>query len=275
MSYSNMKLINFEKVIPTDLKLGPFSQNKNGVGRTSYLNYQGNKYFNIVLIDMRFPFGASAKPSEFQRGDKKQYTIQCELTEQQIEKFKQLDEHVIDSVLKMSDICQILNIKSATREVIESKYYPLLKYSKDKTDKTRINTQFPPTIRVNLQNNNTNGFDCQFFQSKSTNDNTSQKIEIVNDPGNSLDIMEFIPSGSRGSILVSLSVWLTGSGFGVSMKANQIKMEYRKRLAKGVCLLEQLIGSNPNDNNVNDNNVNDNTDELSELEELEEFSDND
>jgi outer membrane biosynthesis protein TonB len=68
-------------------------------------------------------------------------------------------------------------------------------------------------------------------------------VTVDNTPGSEHHISSHISPNTRGSILIGASVWVTASGFGLSMRLNQIKTEPSKQLDKGVCLLDKLLQS--------------------------------
>jgi hypothetical protein len=233
---SSLKVILLDNFEADKISIGKVKDNRSGMGKSANLSYDDGRFF-LAATDIRFPFGASAKPAEYRKGDKDQWTLQCELTEEQIQRFKQLDEHIVDCCLKSEDVMAALKLtgKQKCREVLESKYWDTLKYSKDKDG--NIKDQYPPTIRINIPNDNADGFSCTFFSSASGN---SEQMKIDNIPDSENNIGSFLAPNVRGSVLIGMSLWISSSGFGVSLRANQIKAEPRKALAKGVCLLDNL-----------------------------------
>lgn len=215
--------------------------NRSGMGKSANLSYD-NKRFSMVLSDVRFPFGASAKKEEYRTGDKDQWSLQCELTEEQIQILKDLDEHIVDSCLSNESITNqfLVKGKKPSREVLDSKYISCLKYSKKDG---KVNDQYPPTLRLNIPNDKGSGFTTSFFRSSPQG---SQLAAIDNVPGSENNIAGHLLANTRGSVLVGVSIWLTASSFGLAMRLNQIKTEPGKQLDRGVCLLDKLLQSGEN-----------------------------
>jgi hypothetical protein len=236
---TSSELVLLDKLSPKSVSIGKVKDNRIGMGKSANLSYD-NKRFNIAMADIRFPFGASSKPVEYRKGDKDQWTLQCELTEHQIEVMKELDDHVLDTCLQNEEVMAALKLtgKQRCREVLESKYWSSLKYSKDKDG--NVKDQYPPTIRINIPNDNADGFTCQFFRSSPEG---SQLVKVDNIPESDENIANHLPPDSRGSVLVGISLWISSSGFGLTLRLNQIKTEPRKQLARGVCLLDTLLNS--------------------------------
>ena len=213
------------------LSVGKAKVNISGIGKSASTRYEGRRFY-LAITDTRFPFGASAKNEEYRKATKDQWSLQCELSEEQINVFKNLDERVIDECLNNQEIvdCLVPKGKKATKEILESKYFSILKYSK-------INQEYPPTIRVTIPNNASDGFNCSFFSSSL---GAFDQIKVNNIPENADNIGKFLSPRTKGSVLVGMSVWVTNTSFGVTLRANQIKGETAKQESKKQCLLDLL-----------------------------------
>ena len=135
---SALQVVNINEFKGEHVKLSKLRDNKSGMGKSANFTYNDNR-FNIAILNTTFPFGASAKPEKFRQGDKDQWSIQCNLTKEQIHSLKEFDEQVIDMCLENPDVLNALQIKKSNREVLESKYFPI-----------QINTEYDPTIRCGI-----------------------------------------------------------------------------------------------------------------------------
>lgn len=234
---SNPKVVLLDEFNAGSLAVGKVKDNRNGPGKSANLSYDTSRFF-IALKNVRFPFGASAKPAEFRKGSKEQYTLQCELTSEQIDKIKQIEAHLLDNCLENKEVLTALNIKKS-RDVLESKFTSCLKYSKDKTDKSK-SSQYPPTIRISIPNDNGDGFNCNFYKD---NNGSSEKVDVNNIDGSEQNIKNFLTNGSIGSVLISTSLWFTTAGFGMILRATQLKATPRQSYKMDMCLLDQFDSS--------------------------------
>ena len=233
---SDFKVIQLEQFDASAISVGKVKDNRNGAGKSANISYDAGRFY-LVLNKIRFPFGASKKPDEFKKGNKDQYTLQCELTEEQINKIKEIEEHLLDICVKNEEIIAASGAKKPSRDILESKFWSMLKYSKDKADKSKVNTAYPPTIRIAIPNDNEDGFNCNFYKSSN---GTSEKVTINNVSESENHISNFLTNGSTGSVLATASLWFSSSGFGISLRASQIKAEPRRVVKTDVCLLDQF-----------------------------------
>ena len=239
---SNAKVVFIDSFQHEKVSLGKLRDNRTGLGKNAHISYEGGRFY-LAITDIRFPFGASSKPDQFKKGDKDPWTLQCELNATQIERFKRLDEHIVDSGVNNPDVLAAMKLtgkkKEIVKELLGQKYFSVLKYSKDRDGK--VKEQFQPTIRVTIPNDGSNGFQCDFYRSGGSN---SEPVKISNSPDGEDGISKFLPPDSRGSVLVTLSLWFSTVGFGLTLRANQIKASPPKSmtLTKGVCLLDGLSG---------------------------------
>ena len=232
---SSLKVILLNDFDCEKVSIGKVKDNRSGMGKSANMSYEDGRFY-LAITDSRFPFGASAKKEEYRKGAKDQWTLQCELTTEQIDILKKLDDRIIDECLKNQDVVASLvpKGKKVTKEVLESKYFSILKYSK--TD-GKINERYPPTIRVAIPNDADDGFSCTFFSSVSGD---SEQIKVNNTVGDRDNIGGFLSSGMKGSVLVGMSLWVTNTSFGVTLRANQIKAQPREAVSRDVCLLDLL-----------------------------------
>ncbi len=237
---SQITVLSLDNLEAAKITLGKIRDNKGGLGKNANIPYNGGR-FNLALGGTRFPFGATAKPAEYRQGDRDQFTMQCEISKTQTEKLEALDQRMIDCCLASEEFLTVmkLNGKQRCREVVESKYFSLLKYSKDKDGK--IKTEYNPTIRVAIPNGSgekSDGFNCDFFLSKN---GTSSQVAMVDQPTSENHITKMIGAGSTGAVLLTCSLWISSSGFGITLKASQIKVEHIERQTRSLCLLDDFL----------------------------------
>lgn len=239
-----LKVVSLDSIDVSKITIGDARKNKAGMGYSANLSYDGG-YFNIALTNTHFPFGASALKEEFKKDrkdgqDKDEWSLQCDLTQERIDKLKSIDERIIDQTLANDSICSVLGLSDALRSrvVLQSKFTSTLKYTKDKETK-KINYQYAPKIRVQIPNDKADGFTCEFF--KPLPQGGSEAVPLDNIQGSEQNISTFLQSNIDGSVLLGPSVWLTGMGIGVTLRAKQVKADPRKiSLSRGVCVFDDL-----------------------------------
>lgn len=227
---SSRQIVKFTNFEPTKLTISTIKENKMG-SRDVIFKYD-SKPFYLSMYDVFLPFGASAKPEEYRKGDKDQWSLQCQLTEEMQTKFEQMDNHIVDLAFKSEEFMSALGLtaKQRTREVIESKFYNTIKLSKKKEG----SPVYPPTIRINISNDDsTDGFRCEFFST------TKQLMNIDNVSNSETHISRHFTKGTVCSVLVRFSGWISKVGCGISLKAQQVIVDQSSvQPTRGICMLD-------------------------------------
>lgn len=121
--------------------------------------------------------------------------------------FSALDEWMIDQGVKN---CKQWFKADLTRDVVKAFYTPMIKIAKDKMGNP---SNYPPTIKINLKKNKDNSFDVKTYD--------SERRPYVDTP-----LSDLLVKGAKVTAIVQCtSVWISGSKFGLSWKATQIRME--------------------------------------------------
>ena len=126
--------------------------------------------------------------------------------------FSALDEWMIDQGVKNSKSWFKADLK---HEVVRAFYTPMVKFSKDAEGNIK---PYPPTIKVNLRKdrNNSDNWEVKVYERV---DGDAKKVEGV-------PLEDLLVKGAQITTLIQCtSVWFAGSKFGLSWKANQIRME--------------------------------------------------
>ena len=122
--------------------------------------------------------------------------------------------------------------KPYSREVVESKYSRMVKFSKKDGE---IQTQYPPFIRATFPTTfkAPYEFTCEIY------DKDNNPLSVSLDPNSPNSIQKVIPPGCRCSALLSGSIWCNGTGYGVTWRVAQLKVfPANGALPKGKCLVE-------------------------------------
>ena len=152
-----------------------------------------------------------------------------------LEKVKAFDEFMISEAHKIDNNISWLGAsrsKPFSREVVESKYFPMLKHSKKDGE---ISTVYPPFIRISLPTDykNQKDFSCEFYDKDGTILSASSNAGDSNNPAT------VIPPGSYCAALMSGTIWTTSNGFGVTWKCAQVKVfPPRGSIPRGKCLVD-------------------------------------
>ncbi len=120
---------------------------------------------------------------------------------------KALDEWMIDQGVKN---CKQWFKADLTRDVVKAFYTPMIKVAKDKMGNP---SNYPPTIKINLKKKTDGSFDVKTYDSERR-------------PYTETPLSDLLVKGAKITTIVQCtSVWISGSKFGLSWKANQIRME--------------------------------------------------
>lgn len=118
-----------------------------------------------------------------------------------------LDEWMIDQAVKN---CKAWFKADYPRDVLKAFYTPMIKVAKDKNGNP---ANYPPTIKINLKKNTDDTFDVKVFDSERR-------------PYTDTPLEDLLVKGSKVTTIIQCtSIWISGSKFGLSWKAKQIRME--------------------------------------------------
>lgn len=227
----------------TDHKCGMAKPNKSGQGKSASLTYNHRRFY-LKTPKMHCPFGAGKpkpKAGEIEK-ENAQWSVQmafiedaeCQVFQQKANEF---DEFMIDEATKLDNNVGWLGgskTKPFSREVVESKYTRMVKYSKDKNTGEQ-STQYPPFLRASFPSTFKAPFEftCEVYDK-------SNRLMTISPNNESLDcISRVIPPGSMCSALLSGSIWCNAQGYGVTWRVAQLKVfPPRGVIPRGKCLVD-------------------------------------
>jgi hypothetical protein len=195
-------------------------------GRSVGLKHDGQN-FTLNTTQMISPFDLT-KPDE--RG---KYSLNLTFKADSFFNLcSQLDTKILNYVISNPKVCcdwlGCPLTKPFSKEVIESKYIPILKWSKNKAT-GEIQKQFQPRIKINLPQSKSNPqrFECDFFNAK------EELVEVTTQ-----NLGQLIPPQTSLIVLMSGYIWSTSSlGFGLSWTARQVMIkELKPRIKK--CMIQ-------------------------------------
>jgi hypothetical protein len=139
--------------------------------------------------------------------------------------FSALDEWMIDQ--------GVANSKSwfkaqLTRDVVKAFYTPMVKVAKDADGNPK---PYPPTVKVNLRKdrNNADAWEVKVYERV---DGDVRKVDDV-------PLEDLLIKGAQITTLIQCtSVWFAGSKYGLSWKANQIRMEKVPDTIRGYAMID-------------------------------------
>jgi hypothetical protein len=196
-----------------------------GGGKMAFINYK-RKGLYIQLPPIVLPQGLSCFTDE--KTGKEQYSLQLNLRDydkdgkmkRSFDMLQSLDTYMVDQGVKNSKDWFGLakNGKELSRDAIEEKYTPCTKFSKDKETgdfaKDKNGNLYPPKFRLKLKQDE-NG---KFLFSNVIN----KKKEHLGDR----DLKDVFKAGTKITCLLKASmVWFTTAGYGISWKAEQIRVD--------------------------------------------------
>lgn len=228
---------------PDNHKCGNGKPNKNGQGKSAAFTY-GVKKFYLKVPKMHCPFGASKpKPKPGKENEVPQWSLQMSFGDDNSgksfqSKAVQFDQNMIDEGSKPERTVDWLGAPKAKpygREVVESKYTPMVKYSK--TADGEINTQYPAFIRPQFPTSfkNKNEFTCEIYNQK------NDLMTVSTNPTDENFIAKLVPNNCQCSALLQGSIWCnTTTGYGITWRIMQLKVFPSKAaLPKGKCLVDE------------------------------------
>lgn len=220
--------------------------NKSGQGKSAPFTYDKKKFF-LKVPKLYCPFGASTpkisdKDKEKQGEKAPAWSLQMAFTDSDASrnfqnKVNQFDQLMIDQATKTEYQNSWLGTSKSkpwSKEVIESKYNPMLKHAKKNGE---INDEYPPFIRAQLPTT----FNAPISFTTEVYDENNNKLEISNDPDDDNFITKVIPPGCKCAALLSGSIWANVNGFGVTWRITQIKLFPKDGIPKGQCMLDDPV----------------------------------
>jgi len=200
--------LDVSKITFSDVKV--MEPNKN---KMVYLNYN-NKPLFITTKTMRLPFGLSSYPK-----DSDDYSIQPSVDEENgatLEKINEIEEHIVNHAFGKS--MEWFTKKFASAKILaDANFQSVISYSKDKDGE--VNNAYPPTLKFKIAK------DCDAFYGK------DQPCKI--NP-------ETIVKNCKVKTIVRLAtIWIVGSRFGVSWKAQQIHVTLPKASTKPTFVFDE------------------------------------
>lgn len=266
-----LKVVLMECFDPNNITFSKVKNNRIGNNKKSYITYNDIPFF-LVLSNTKFSHGAVSKwTDEGNMFNKEHWAVICQLDDEYVEKFQIFDKKIVDHVMNTPEILACLNLTDPSREKVQSLYKSTLrggghnqsdqrhsvvsqKLSNSPKNLELCETQakpylegftppglysakplgieehsmtVEPTLKVNIAGNRGNGFMCAFFNKN------PQPLAFINSNRRSPEfIKNLISAGSNGSILFGMSLWINPTGFGVNLRAEQIKVEsnvYKER----------------------------------------------
>jgi hypothetical protein len=182
----------------------------------SYSNGGSNGPFITQIGPLTLPYGMNV----FDKAGPVKYSMDLSLRGYQedanvksiYETFSALDEWMIDQGVANSKAWFKAPLE---RSVVKAFYTPMVKFSKDAEGNIK---PYPPTVKINLRKdkNNADNWEVKVYERV---DGDAKKVEGV-------PLEDLLVKGAQITTLIQCtSVWFAGSKFGLSWKANQIRME--------------------------------------------------
>ena len=215
MSKAIVKVSDFSTA---NLSLSPTKVLESG-GKMASLSYN-NGDSNVPLVTQIGPLSLPYGMNVFDKAGPIKYSMDLSLRGYQedanvksiYDMFSALDEWMIDQGVKNSKNWFKADLK---HEVVRAFYTPMVKVAKDADGNPK---PYPPTIKINLRKdrNNTDAWEVKVYERV---DGEARKVEGV-------PLEDLLIKGAQITTLIQCtSVWFAGSKFGLSWKANQIRME--------------------------------------------------
>jgi hypothetical protein len=184
------------------------------------IKYNDKLFWNLILPKMSITF-------DVKQSDKGMYQMSLTFDSQSPE-FQQLccdlDQMMIQQGCDNSvEWLGASKTKPYIREVVESKYKPVVKYSKDK-ETGELTQKYPPRFQVTLPTSKDGKLTCEIYNQ------FSELVEVNPD-----SISQVLSHGVQCVALVTANVWSnSANGYGITWRAVQIKISPPK---PRVCLL--------------------------------------
>lgn len=230
------------------------TKNKSGMGYSAYLSYNRQRFFCVVPKTV-FPFGIALK-FQPKGGDKdrptndfagtndsrKEWVARFEPSEAELEVFNAIDERIKELILSDDDSLKLVTGSKKTDKdylatFLSDKYFPIVK-----TSLTPDGKPSPYAAKVNCRIlNQDDGFSTSFYKTSDDKNGSSIPLMVNNIPDSDDYIGNVLGKRFDGGILMSMAFWSNASGFGVTIRAIQIKCRPTAlSIPKGVCMLDGM-----------------------------------
>ena len=146
------------------------------------------------------------------------------------EMFSSLDDWMIDQGVKNSKAWFKADL---SRDVVKAFYTPMVKVAKDADGNPK---PYPPTIKINLRKdrNDSDKWEVKVYE------RVEGDVRKVDD----VPLEDLLVKGAQITTLIQCtSVWFAGSKFGLSWKANQIRMEKVPDSIRGYAFIDDAPAS--------------------------------
>ncbi len=202
-----------------------FSQPKvlDSGGKQAWLNYDGSKLF-LQTPQCVLPYGMSV----FDKAGPIKYSVELSLRgyDEAGSKIKQfydainaLDEYMIDQGVKNSKLWFKSDLP---RDVIKAFYSPMVRFSVDKEGNRK---PYPPTFKLQLRQRN-GDFEVKMWDAQR---NRYQGVPME----------ELLVKGAQvTSIIQCTGVWFAGSKFGLTWKAEEMRVDVLPQAARGFSFVD-------------------------------------
>lgn len=219
------------------VKVSDFTTSNLSVGQVKSLESGGKmaslSYNNSPLITQVGPLTLPYGMNVFDKAGPIKYSMDLSLRGYQEDEnvkavydtFAALDEWMIDQGVKNSKAWFKADLK---HEVVRAFYTPMVKVAKDADGNPK---PYPPTIKINLKKdrNNADAWEVKVYERV---DGDVRKVEGV-------PLEDLLMKGAQITTLIQCtSVWFAGSKFGLSWKANQIRMEKVPDTIRGYAMID-------------------------------------
>jgi hypothetical protein len=224
----------------SNLSVGPVKALESG-GKMASLNYNNGGSSGPLITQigpLTLPYGMNV----FDKAGPVKYSMDVSLRGYQEDEnvkatydaFAALDEWMIDQGMKNSKTWFKADFtKEDQRSVVKAFYTPMVKFSKDSDGNIK---PYPPTVKINLRKdrNNTDNWEVKVYERV---DGDARKVEGV-------PLEDLLVKGAQITTLIQCtSVWFAGSKFGLSWKANQIRMEKVPDSIRGYAFIDDAPAS--------------------------------
>lgn len=219
-----------------NLKEGQVKSLESG-GKMASLSYNGAP-FVTQIGPLTLPYGMNV----FDKAGPVKYSMDVSLRGYEddenvkaiYETFSALDEWMIDQGQKNSKAWFKTDLsKPEQRSVVKAFYTPMVKFSKDADGNPK---PYPPTIKINLRKDkqNADAWEVKVYERV---EGDVRKVESV-------PLEDLLVKGAQISTLIQCtSIWFAGSKFGLSWKANQIRMEKVPDSIRGYAFLDDTTST--------------------------------
>lgn len=220
---------------PSAVKMMPFKKNERGGGSISIISTQMNKSLRIETPPLS-TFGISDYVDEKTGESDGRYNATLNLPNEEyatpetnalIKNMKEFESHVLDWGVENSES---LFGKKMTRELVEDRFFSIIKYRKDK-ETGKIAYDKPPNLKIRIPYYD-GVWNIKLYD---YNENT---LFPSSDPD--VNPIELIPKYSQIACVIQCGgLWFGGKGWGITWKLNQavVKPRDNSGFNNDVCMI--------------------------------------